>query len=137
MLGKCIGAIIKNKNGDYLVQYRLKHPMGLALPAGHIEGSESSELCLEREILEETGLKIVSYKEVLHETFPNRCPKNHENHEWWVYEVLAEGEPVLRELDKHKFLRFMPADEMKQYVEKKEYDPAWFDHIFPALGVKF
>ena len=137
MLGKCIGAIIKNQQGEYLVQYRLKHPIGLALPAGHIENEEDPESCLKREVAEETGMRFVSYKEVLHETFPNECPKVHEGHEWWVYEVVAEGEPVLCEPDKHKFLRFMSAGEMKQYVEKKEYDPAWFDHIFPALGIGF
>lgn len=137
MLGKSIGAIIKNDKGEYLVQYRLRHPVGLALPAGHVDDGESPEACLKRELGEETGLKLVSYNEVLHDTFPNPCAKSHDGHEWWVYEVVVDGEPTLREPDKHKFLKFMPINEIKKYIERKEYDPAWFDNIFPALGIKF
>src|SRR3989344_4311756 len=128
MLGKNVGAIIKNEKREYLVEYRLKHPFGLALPAGHLEDGEDPEVCLKRELLEETGLKVISCREVLHDTFPSECAKGHNGHEWWVYDVVAEGEPILREPDKHGFVKFMSSDEIGKYIRRKEYDPGWFDY---------
>lgn len=134
--GKCIGAIIKNEKGEFLAQYRLKIPTGLAMPAGHIEDGEIPEDCLTREILEETGLIIKSYKPLIeNKYYPNPCPKSHEGHDWWVYEVVAEGEPILKEPDKHKFLRFMPLKEIREYIKRGETDPAWFKYILPELGI--
>ncbi len=134
--GKSVGAIIKDEKGGFLVQYRLKTPQGLALPAGHIEEGEDPAECLLREVFEETGLKVKNFKPVIENKFyPNSCPKNHEGHDWWVYEAEAEGDLVLREPDKHKFLKFMSLDEMRRYVERGETDPAWFEYILPELVI--
>lgn len=136
-IGKSIGAIIRDRQGRFLVQYRLRNPVGLALPAGHVDEGESPLGALKREIPEETGLKVLRAKQIFHKLIPcaTLCAKGHESHEWWVYEVAAEGEPELKETDKHRFVKFMFLEEMRSYIESGEYDPNWFDHIFPALGI--
>ncbi|MBU6500288.1 MAG: NUDIX hydrolase [Patescibacteria group bacterium] len=135
-IGKSIGAIIRNEQGEYLTQYRLRHPLGLALPAGHVDPGEGPEEALKRELIEETGLTVTSAKLVLNDTFPNPCPKKgHTAHEWWVYEVVVAGQTELKEPDKHKFLKFMSPSEMKLFVLSGECDPAWFQYIFPALKI--
>ncbi len=134
--GKSVGAIIKDREGRYLVQYRLKTPVGLALPAGHIEDDESAREALVREVLEETGVKIAEAEEVLNIAFPNPCAQGHDFHRWWVFEVKEwSGKLRHREYEQHRFVRFMKPQEIKLYVLRGEYDPAWFDYIFPALGI--
>lgn len=135
-IGKSVGAIIKNEKGEYLVLYRRKEPLGLALPAGHIDGKETPEETLRREVLEETGLKVVDLKEVFYGEIPvSRAHCGHSSHQWWVYEARVDGEPELKEPTKHEFVRFMSLEEMRPYVEKLDYDSAWFKYILPALGI--
>lgn len=136
-IGKSVGAIIRDRQGWFLVQYRLRNPVGLALPAGHVDDGESPVDALKRELPEETGLKVVRAKEVYHQLIPCAalCAKGHESHEWWIYEVVAEGEPELKEPDKHRFVKFMSLEEMRPYVESGECDPNWFEYVFPALGI--
>jgi 8-oxo-dGTP pyrophosphatase MutT (NUDIX family) len=140
--GKSVGAIIRDPSGAFLVLSRKKYPRGLALPAGHIlinEGEKPEEaMC--REVLEETGIQVKRYRELLHRIFPNECSrldensKNYNGHEWWVYEVLEwEGEPCLREPDKHDFVSFMPLPELLKPT--RLWDPAWREYILPALGI--
>lgn len=136
--GKSVGAIIKDSSGNYLVQYRFKKPVGLAMPAGHIDESESPEETLKREVFEETGLSVGDAKLVFRRYINSEdgpCAKGHDGHEWWVYEVTTTGEPQLKEPEKHGFLKFMSVEEMRPYIEKHDYDPAWFEHILPALQI--
>lgn len=141
--GKSVGAIIKNAKGEYLAQYRLKHPVGLAFVAGHIHEGEKPETAMIREVSEEVGLSVVRYSEILHQIFPNECsrgPKEigrqYDGHEWWVYDVTEwNGEPKIKEPEAHKFVKFMSLEEMLPYIKSGETDPAWFKYILPALKI--
>lgn len=133
--GKSVGAIIKNEKGEYLVQYRLKEPRGLAMPAGHVDEGESVLEALRREVYEETGLEVLSAKEVYRGSFPSPRGVCHDAHEWWAYEVEVSGTPSLKEPTKHKFLCFMSPEKIQSYIEKKDYDPSWFEYILPTLGI--
>lgn len=141
--GKSVGAIITDVKGRYLVQYRLKIPVGLALPAGHIEEGESPEEALQRrEVQEELGLRVETMLLCFQGFLNNPCPKDHSGHDWWVYFVTASGTPELKEPTKHKFVKWMNLDEIHEYVnqhksdpEQYPWDPAWFEHILPALKI--
>ncbi len=139
-IGKSVGAIIIDLDGKYLVQYRLKHPMGLAMPAGHIDKGETPKQAIERELLEETNLKVVSTAVMFQKFVPGDCEKDHAGHDWWVFYVVTEGVPRLMEPAKHKFVKFMSSAKIRDYVKRyksdpKRYpcDPNWADYIFPAL----
>lgn len=124
--GKSVGAIIKNSNDEYLVLYRKKHPISLALPAGHIDENETPENALKREVLEETGLEILNFEQVLHQIIKNSCSRGYTAHDWFVYEIsLYRGEPKLMEPDKHGFVKFMNRDEIRSFYEIDDMDPAW------------
>lgn len=53
-----IGAVIINKNNELLVVKNRHLPIGYILPGGHIETSELLSEALQREIKEETGIKV-------------------------------------------------------------------------------
>lgn len=137
-----IGLIAK-KEDRYLMLERLKHPVGLACVAGHLDiindKKESFETASFREWAEETGSKILTMKLVLENTFPNPCKSGYNGHNWQVFEVLQwKGEPHLTEPDKHGFIKWMSVEEIKQWIAlSKPTDLAWFRYIFPTLDIKF
>ena len=137
--GKSVGAIIKNAEGKYLCLYRLKHPVGLAFVAGHIDPEdEGPSYALVREVREESDLKMVRCKLILHRVFPNTCKAspNCNGHEWFVYNIdWYEGEAKLMEPDKHKFVKWLSVEEIYDYVLRKDYDPAWFEMILPMIAL--
>ncbi len=140
--GKSVGAIITDPEGRYLVQYRLQHPVGLAMPAGHVDEGESPEKALRRELFEETGLVAVYEKLLFHKFIPGDCAKCHGGHECWAYYVIVTGEPRLMEPEKHKFVKFMALSEIREYAkhhasdpENYPCDPNWFQYILPALDL--
>ena len=50
--------MIEDKDGNVLVQKRVKYWKGIAFPGGHIESGESFEASVIREAKEETGLTV-------------------------------------------------------------------------------
>lgn len=133
-VGKCVGAVIRDQDDNLLVQYRLREPVGLALPAGHID-DELPEEALRRELEEETGLHVRNMELVLELRIGTGCAKGHDAHDWWVYEVEVDGMPELREPQQHRFVRYMPMEEIQNYIELGDCDPTWFENILPALGI--
>ena len=132
-----VGAVLKNKDGAYLVLYRKEFPKGLAFVAGHKDAGEQPHDALIREMREETGIDVKDYEVLIHEKFPNPCKSGFQNHEWWVYEITDwSGEPELKESEKHEFVMYMPKEEITAYVQKNDVDPAWGKFIFPLLSLK-
>ncbi len=130
--GKSVGALIM-REGKTLALYRKVFPLGLALPAGHIDEGEMPEEALVREVLEETGLRVVHHELLLEKTFPNPCSKGHPEHHWFVYLVTADGEPRVCEPDKHEWVKFLAPEEIAGFLSHNDADPAWEEFIFPAL----
>lgn len=62
-----------NENNDIAV---IQMPHGDFLPGGGIEGDESEEACLHRELMEETGHKIVILSHVTHAIQYGFSPKS-------------------------------------------------------------
>lgn len=139
--GKSAGAIIKNNRGEYLCLYRLKHPEGLAFIAGHIDAGETPEEALQREVSEETGLIVERFNLVFEGIVDNECSRNDESgkrynaHEWRVYDVIKwDGAPELKEPTKHKFVKFMTLEQIRDYASREDIDPAWTE-ILNALHI--
>lgn len=91
-----VGAIIKNKNGQYLLIDRMKEPLGFAGLAGHIDEGESPLESLIREIKEESGLSVIGTPKLLleEELNWNSCSKGINSHYWYLYECDVEGQVV-------------------------------------------
>ncbi len=142
--GKSVGAIITDPAGRYLMQYRLKHPIGLAMPAGHMDANDESPEDAMQRVFEETGLYVRQMTRVFYGFVPGdrACKEGHKGHDWWIYHLLTEGEPRIKEPHKHLFLRFMSSKEIREWaIGNKTHpnsfpcDPNWFKYILPALNI--
>jgi 8-oxo-dGTP diphosphatase len=66
-------------------------PHGLALPGGFVEWGETLEEACRREVLEETGLSILSLRQLHAYSAPSRDPRHHTISV--VFLARVEGEP--------------------------------------------
>ncbi len=142
--GSSVGAIIKNTKNEFLCLYRLKHPRGLAFIAGHIDLEDNGPThALVREVKEESGLTVLESALILNKVFLNTCSRlrpsdnlTYDGHEWFVYDVtLYKGRAKLMEPTKHKFVKWMSAEEIHDYILREDCDPAWFQMILPMIAL--
>lgn len=104
-----VGVLIK-RNGMFLLGKRLgEHGKGeWSLPGGHLEWGESFQECCAREVMEETGLRVVGPIQPLtftNDIFEKRFASGIVDHAHAHYVTLffvaeCEGEPNNREPDK-------------------------------------
>lgn len=122
------GAIIRDKDGNFLMFDRVNPPYGWAISAGHIEEGEDPEKAMLREIKEETSLEVKKYRLLFQEFLPwNSCVGGVVGHDWWLYEALEwEGNPIME--SEHKEMRWVKPEDLKNYKleEAVEY---WFKKL--------
>ena len=124
-----VGAFIK-RNNQYLLIDRIKPPYGFAGIAGHVDSEETPEQALNREVNEESGLKVISQKLIFDEFIDwNKCHKFPEigGHHWYVYECDVEGEVKL-DTNESKSIEWYTVDEIKNL----HLEPVW-DYWFKKL----
>lgn len=125
---KSVGAIIKNKNSEILMQNRAQFPPGWACPAGHIKEGEMPEDGLVREVQEETGLIILKYKKIFHEFVEwNECSKGVRGHDWHVFEILEWGGEV-KPSREAKEMKWVSIQEIKNLKLEKVWE-YWFKKL--------
>src|SRR6266542_914331 len=91
-----VGAVIKNDERILLVKRR-SYPFGYDFPAGHVEYGEEPIDAVQREVLEETGLRVTE-TELLYqgEMVGNKCKYGADHHNWFFFECqYIEGRPFL------------------------------------------
>ena len=87
------GGIVKNENGEILLQLRKGK---WDLPKGKLDKGESIEECAVREVEEETGLKNVQLGELIGTTLHNYTEKGVEiEKETFWYDMRVTGEQKL------------------------------------------
>jgi len=118
------GAIIKRDNKgvvEYLMIDRTQIPLGWACPAGHVDDGEDSLIALDREVREETGLRVTKHDRLIHHDFVewNKC-KDNLSHEWDVYEIEYAGELTV-DLREAKSWGWFSAEKLKEM----KLEPVW------------
>ncbi|MFH1078200.1 MAG: NUDIX hydrolase [Patescibacteria group bacterium] len=95
-----VGVIVR-RDGKILLGKRIgAHGSGSwSFPGGHLEFGESVEACAEREVAEETGLRVKDLRPV---TFTNDVYEEEDKHYVTLFVVAdhAEGEPRIMEPDR-------------------------------------
>src|SRR3989344_1740666 len=138
-----VGQIILN-GGNIAVIERHNYPQAYALPAGHVDGplrqseSEASDTPwsagVERECLEEVGLKILKNKLVLKKELDNPCKREGGSHHLWeIYEAIAwRGE--LKAGDDAKRAFWKTPEELRAFAARTEYFMRKYDLPYSEVG---
>ncbi|WP_199425655.1 NUDIX hydrolase [Thermaerobacillus caldiproteolyticus] len=117
--------IIKNKNGEILLQQR-KHPHGFwGLPGGLMELGESTEETARREVLEETGLTIGNCKMIDVISGANNYVKAANGDEFYMVTIVYETNEFFGDLhmdpNESLDLRFFHVEQVpKQMVQSHQ-----------------
>jgi 8-oxo-dGTP diphosphatase len=74
MIINAADCIISYKGGIVLID-RMKEPLGLAIPGGKLEGEETLEQTVVREMREEVGLELANLRQFRTYSEPNRDPR--------------------------------------------------------------
>ncbi len=118
-----------NKEDKILMLDRAYFPFGWACPAGHADKGENPEQALKREIKEETGLKIKTYKLLIHEFVEwNKCVKGVKGHDWYVYEVGEWQGEIKQNKREVKEIDWFNPDEIKK-LELEQVWSYWFKKL--------
>ena len=123
-------ALIKNKNGKYLLLYRgdthPNFPGHLDLPGGEVESEETSKTATAREVQEETGICI----------YPNDLKKlfvrQHKNTRHILFEIVidkTEADISVKLSWEHKKYRWMTLSELLDTNIPEGTDPYYIDVI--------
>lgn len=123
-----VGAVIE-RGGKILLLDRSKYPFGFAAPAGHVDEGETPQQAVDREVEEETGLRVVS-KRLLNEEEQddNLCSRGVKAHHWTLYACEVTGE--LRKNSESKSLGWYTRDELRTIT----LEPAW-ERAFKKLHI--
>jgi 8-oxo-dGTP pyrophosphatase MutT (NUDIX family) len=115
-----VGALIR-RGDKYLLIERVKPPYGFAGVAGHVDEGESSEKALVREVLEESGFRVVGYKLLFEEELNwNWCRRGTQVHYWYLYECEVEGD-IRENIGETKSIGWFSRSE----IEGLEIEPVW------------
>lgn len=119
-----IGALIKRGN-KYLLIDRVKPPPGYAGIAGHIDEGEEATQALNREVMEETGLKVERQKLLYEEEILwNWCRRGVNVHYWYLFDCEVSGE-VKQNFDEEKSIGWYFAGQIRK-LKLEEVWEYWF-----------
>ncbi len=91
IMHQSVGAVICRDERCLLINRALPPP-GFACVAGHVDVCETPEQALIREVFEEVGLTVTSYRLVLHEEIDwETCAQQVGVHEWFVFSCEVTG----------------------------------------------
>lgn len=95
-----VGVIVLNNRGQVLLGKRLsKHGFGTwSFPGGHLEAGESPFECAQREVQEETGLKLTN--SILGPSVQDVFAQTDKHYLTWFVIAKAEGVPQVLEPEK-------------------------------------
>lgn len=121
-------ALIKNKNGKYLLLYRVdthpNFPGHLDLPGGEVESEETSKTATAREVQEETGICI--YPNDLKKLFV----KQYKNTRHVLFEIIIDKADIPIKLSwEHKKYRWMTLSELLDTSIPEDADSYYIDVI--------
>jgi mutator protein MutT len=123
---RSVGAIIKNDQGEILLIERAIFPFGWSCPSGHVDESENPEQGMEREILEETGIKVQKSRLLFNEFLDwNKCSHGVTGHKWFLYEALEWTGKIKIEKSEVKNINWVAISELKKLKLEEAYQ-YWF-----------
>ena len=116
--------IVENQFGQILVIERMDNGM-MGIPAGALEEGETIEECIKREVLEETGLKILDMEVISISSCPDRETVTYSNGDVIQYFTIEfysnrwEGQPGVQDGNEVKSAKFVDRSMIGQLPENE------------------
>lgn len=112
-----VGVIVANQANEWLITMRAIYPFAYALPAGHIDKGEAPLIAAQRELMEETGLKLSKedFKSIKDFYLPgDSCRRGSDHHLWHLYLVRLNSEKETISLnDEAESYQWLTPDKIK------------------------
>ncbi|MBI4450561.1 NUDIX hydrolase [Candidatus Woesearchaeota archaeon] len=117
MTTNTVDAIVRYQKGIIVVERR-KQPYGIALPGGKLESNETLEQAVEREVRQETGLKLANVQQFRTYSAPDRDPRYRS-----ISTVFtADGYGALKAGSDAKTARVIQLDGLDSLADKFAFD---------------
>jgi ADP-ribose pyrophosphatase YjhB (NUDIX family) len=120
------------KNNKLLLIERKIFPIGMAPPAGHVEGDDDYKSTAKKELKEEVGLDVVRLKLLVRGRKDNQCVRTNGSwHYWNIFEAKVRGniKPSTREV---KSTGWYSREDIKKlaletskYISGKVFEKGW------------
>ncbi len=114
-LHKSAGLFIVNAEQKILVIRRRLFPIGLSLPAGHIEASESPIQAARREAKEEVGLELGELDSLIEELRieNDSCRRGSDTHFWWIFGTRVADPTIISSEDEVAAVEWLSFAQLK------------------------
>ena len=124
-----VGAVIE-REGKFLLIDRAITPYGFAGIAGHVDEKELPEEALCREVQEEAGVIVESYKLLLEKEIDSvTCSRSISIHYWYLYSCTISGTIKTNRREVKSFGWFTP-----QEIKKLLLEPS-FAYLLKAVKI--
>lgn len=132
-----VGAVIQNKEGDFLLVDRMKPPYGFAGIAGHIDEGESIKSALYREIGEESKLQVRATALLACEEVKNNfCNRGVKIHHWTLFRCRLQDENQIAQRNplEARSIGWYSEKQVRQMAREDRLEPVW-EYWFRKLKV--
>ncbi len=108
-----VGIFLRDTSGKLLVFERLIYPYSVSILSGHLEGKESAEDAIHKELVEEIGFDIPSVQLFVEEDLVgDECSMGVDCHRWHLYTgLLDDSQPIVLNNESKK-LHWLTLDEL-------------------------
>jgi 8-oxo-dGTP pyrophosphatase MutT (NUDIX family) len=86
---------VRNPEGKYLFFERTTFPLGLTVPAGHVDNGEDYSSTAVRELKEEVGINAQGIIHLFDVDIQESCVGGADSHRWHVYREDLDNTPVV------------------------------------------
>ena len=126
---KAVGAVIKNKNNDILMQKHNKFGFW-TIPCGKVDPGETLESALKKEIFEECGIIIEKFKLISEKSFKYIRKQKQINVDTYIYEIIEyTGKILNKEPEKHEIQKFMSINEILKVDDISHQTQMYLDSV--------
>ncbi|MFV2013622.1 MULTISPECIES: NUDIX hydrolase [unclassified Micromonospora] len=112
------GIFLRNPVGAFLLFRRTRFPVGLTIPAGHVNAGESAEVAARRELSEETSVHAGAFHLLGDDRIVgDSCRRGSDAHYWHTYMVDAHREEEIAVSDEGRDPVWLSLPELRASAE--------------------
>ena len=122
---RSVGVVISDETNRTALLRRARFPVGMAPPAGHVDGHGSPEEAAMAEVSEEIGLHLAASglikTRIQERRVANKCRRSGgDYHWWWVYEATVPNSNLRPDADETLGAGWYSAADLQKLADRYE-----------------